>query len=144
MAQDLIPETAFAGTDFNCFGCAPANPIGLHLAFTRQGAGLVTRVLLGREYESFPGRVHGGLVATILDEAMAQAAYASGLGSVVTTALRVRYGQPMRIGAEHTVCAEVRATDADLIRASGRIELPGGILVAAADGTFFCPPILTV
>lgn len=139
MSEDLAPGIVLAETEFNCFGCAQTNPIGLRLAFTRQGPGLVTQVKLGREYESFPGRVHGGIVATILDEAMAQAAYVSGIGSVVTTALRIRYGQPMRVETEHTVHAEIRITDADLIRASGRIELPDGSLVAAADGTFFCP-----
>lgn len=136
MTQDLILDAAVAGTDFRCFGCAQANPIGLRLAFTKQGTGLATRVALGREYESFPGRVHGGIVATILDETMAQVPYVYGLGSVVTTSLRIRYGQPMRTGTEHNVYAEIRATEPDLIRATGRIELPGGELVAAADGMF--------
>ncbi len=125
-----------AATEINCFGCAPANPVGLRLVFEDQAIGLAARIRLGRDYESFPGIVHGGIVATILDEILAQAICRSGRGSAITAALRIRYGRPMHIDAEHHAYAEITRTEAGSVRVSGRIELPNGDLVAAADGTF--------
>jgi len=132
-----MTDATAAETETNCFGCAPKNPIGLRLVFEQRGAGFATQVKLGAGYESFPGIVHGGIVATILDEILAQAVYRSGRISAVTTALRVRYGRPMQIDTEHHAYAEVTKTGAGSVRACGRIELPSGDLIAAADGTFF-------
>jgi uncharacterized protein (TIGR00369 family) len=137
----VSPATASAsaasGTGINCFGCAPGNQIGLHLVFTEHTAGLATRINLGPDYESFPGIVHGGIVATILDEILAQAVHRSGRDPVMTIALRVRYGRPMRTGIDHDAYAKITHAEAGRVQASGRIEQPGGDLVAAAHGTFF-------
>ena len=62
----------------NCFGCAPHNPIGLRLFFQEERDGFSTRFRLGPDYESFPGVIHGGIVAAILDETLAQTVYRSG------------------------------------------------------------------
>jgi acyl-coenzyme A thioesterase PaaI-like protein len=126
-----------ATTESNCFGCAPKNPIGLRLEFEPMGAGYTTRMKIGANYESFPGVVHGGIVASVLDEVLAQAVYRSGRISAFTSGLRIRYGRPMEIDTEHVAYAEVTRSDDTSVRAAGRIELPGGDLVAAADGTFF-------
>lgn len=146
-----MPESAFDNTDTkngsdtgtgtaadtaNCFGCAPHNPIGMRLVFEEEGNGFGTRVRLGADYESFPGIIHGGIVAAILDETLAQAVYRSDRISAFTTGLRIRYGRPMETGAEYTAHAEITRRDATSVRASGEIRLPGGGLVAAADGTF--------
>ncbi|MFC8077009.1 PaaI family thioesterase [Streptomyces sp. NPDC057137] len=139
-----MPESAFttdsageaAAETANCFGCAPHNPIGLRLVFEEEGNGFGTRIKLGADYESFPGVIHGGIVAAILDETLAQAVYRSDRISAFTTGLRIRYGRPMETGAEYTAHAEITKRDALSVRASGEIRLPGGDLVAAADGTF--------
>ncbi len=60
----------------HCFGCGPANPQGLHLVFTTESdtkATIATAHLqLGRFHEGPPGHIHGGIVATLLDEAMSK------------------------------------------------------------------------
>ncbi|MFF5720928.1 PaaI family thioesterase [Streptomyces buecherae] len=119
----------------NCFGCAQHNPIGLRLLFDVDGNGFSTRFTLGPDYESFPGVIHGGIVATILDETLAQAVYRAGWISAFTTGLRVRYGKPMETGVEYTARAEITRRDEHAVRASGEL-LHGRDLVAAADGTF--------
>ncbi len=75
----LAPEharTIDERTSF-CFGCGPDNPQGLHLAFTVHAPepGLITAsalVNLGRYHEGPPGYIHGGILATLLDEAMSK------------------------------------------------------------------------
>jgi len=130
-------ESAGGEAEFNCFGCAPMNSIGLRLVFEDRGDSIAADVTLGREYESFPGVVHGGIVATILDEVLSQAVYRSGQISVFTTGLRVRYGRPMETGMAHVAYAEITKHDETTVRAAGRIELPDGSLVAAGDGVFY-------
>jgi uncharacterized protein (TIGR00369 family) len=132
-----VPESSRTETDSNCFGCAPKNPVGLRLEFEPHGSGCATRMKIGADYESFPGVVHGGIVASVLDEILAQAVYRSGQTAAFTVGLRIRYGRPMEIDTEHVAYAEVTKRDDTSVRASGRIELPGGDLVAVADGTFY-------
>jgi uncharacterized protein (TIGR00369 family) len=61
----------------HCFGCGPANPQGLHLNFTIDTAnsGVPTataHIQLTQLHEGPPGYIHGGIVATLLDEAMSK------------------------------------------------------------------------
>ena len=55
-----------------CFACGPDNPEGMHLEFTldepRQT--FVCHFRLGKRYTGPPGHCHGGIIATILDDAM--------------------------------------------------------------------------
>ncbi|WP_348268835.1 PaaI family thioesterase [Edaphobacter paludis] len=61
----------------HCFGCGAANQQGLHLAFvidaTHPDAPRATaHVQLTQRHEGPPGYIHGGIVATLLDEAMSK------------------------------------------------------------------------
>ncbi|WP_052707406.1 PaaI family thioesterase [Streptomyces rubellomurinus] len=131
-----MPESVNTETVSNCFGCAPRNPIGLRLVIDEDGTGCTAEFELGADYESFPGVVHGGVVASVLDELLAQAVYRSGRTSAFTSELRVRYAQPMRTGTAYTARAEVTRRDESSVRAAGRIRTPDGGLVAVADGVF--------
>ena len=55
-----------------CFACGPDNPDGMHLKFTydEERDCFVCRFRLGKRYTGPPGHCHGGIIATILDEAM--------------------------------------------------------------------------
>ena len=57
-----------------CFVCGVDNPIGLHLCFYSSGPGEVTASFTAsRDYQSYPGVLHGGIVAAILDETAGRA-----------------------------------------------------------------------
>src|SRR5450756_1538431 len=60
-----------------CFGCGPDNPHGLHLTFTIDDSDptrvtATANVQLTRLHEGPPGHIHGGIIATLLDEAMSK------------------------------------------------------------------------
>ncbi len=58
----------------NCFVCGVDNPVGLHLSFEEQSPGEVTAdCILEEKYEGYPGIVHGGIVASMLDEISSRA-----------------------------------------------------------------------
>jgi acyl-coenzyme A thioesterase PaaI-like protein len=123
--------------DINCFGCAAKNPIGLKLEFETSHHQCTSQFSLGPDYESYPGVIHGGIVATILDEALSQTVYHYGNGPAFTVGLRVRYGDPMQTNIPYVAIAEIVQANRTLIRASGRIQRDTGELVAAAVGSFY-------
>jgi hypothetical protein len=106
------------------------------MAVGRSNNGFAAWLKLGADYESYPGIIHGGIIAVILDEILGQAVYRSLGVSGFTIGLRLRYGYPMESGADYVAYAEVVTSDGLSAKTSGRIELPTGELVAAADGTF--------
>ena len=55
-----------------CFGCGPDNDAGLRLKFHYDEARncFLSRFRIARRFTGPPGHVHGGIIATILDEAM--------------------------------------------------------------------------
>jgi len=56
------------------FVCGIDNPVGLHLSFEEQRPGEVTAdCILEEKYEGYPGIVHGGIVASMLDEISSRA-----------------------------------------------------------------------
>jgi acyl-coenzyme A thioesterase PaaI-like protein len=56
----------------HCFGCGKNNPDGMRLKFTydEERDCFVCRFRLGKRFTGPPGHCHGGIIATILDEAM--------------------------------------------------------------------------
>ena len=82
-----------------CFACGPKNPIGLHMKVSYIGDRAVSRLRLSREFEGWKDVVHGGIVATILDEIMAYAVMQF-VGKGVTTSLQVTYRAPLPVGEE--------------------------------------------
>jgi uncharacterized protein (TIGR00369 family) len=57
-----------------CFACGKDNPYGMHLKFTlnREHRQFVSHFRLGKRYTGPPGHCHGGIIATILDDAMSK------------------------------------------------------------------------
>ena len=55
-----------------CFACGKNNPQGMHLNFVhdKKRNCFVCRFRLGKRYTGPPGHCHGGIIATILDDAM--------------------------------------------------------------------------
>ena len=121
--------------DSHCFGCAPANPVGLGLRFRPDGDGLVTDLHLDRRYESYPGVLHGGIVALVCDEAMGNLVVLRHGRVAVTTSLRLRYIGVVAIGGHYRCHATITGAPDGPI--SGRAEvrdLRGDVLVTATAG----------
>lgn len=86
-----------------CVVCGVDNATGFQLAYTTETVGRVSALWTPTaRYEGFKGMVHGGMLATVLDEAMAKAVVSLGL-EALTGELRVRFRQyvaldePLRI-----------------------------------------------
>lgn len=81
-----------------CFGCGPANPHGLQLEFLLAADGtVVCPATIPGTFDGHPGYLHGGIIATLLDETMSKAVRARGLSSM-TRHLEIDYRRPVPSG----------------------------------------------
>jgi uncharacterized protein (TIGR00369 family) len=111
----------------HCFGCGLDNPSGLRLRFfTDADQNIVCRLRLAGRFAGPPGHAHGGIIATLLDEAMSKTNRARGIVAM-TRALDVQYlrpvplGQPLVLTARHVSASGRRQhTEATLTNASGQ------------------------
>jgi acyl-coenzyme A thioesterase PaaI-like protein len=122
----------------NCIGCSPRNVKGLHLHFEPHGHEVRARVTLDRSYESYPGMIHGGIIALILDEVTGRAALWRARTFVITLGIRLRYAAIMQPEVGYVARAEVEAAGPDdQLRVGGVLEEAAtGRLIATATGTF--------
>ena len=88
--------THFAHSAGNrCFGCGQANESGLRLDFLLADDGsVVSFPVVASAFEGHPGYLHGGVIATLLDEAMSKAVRARGSTSM-TRKMEVDYLRPV-------------------------------------------------
>lgn len=88
-----------------CFGCGKDNDAGLQLDFELLGDGRLETFFAPRDiHGSWAGVFHGGLMATLLDEAMLAYLYLNGK-SATTGSLEVRFRRPVALGEELRVLA---------------------------------------
>ena len=125
------PETldplAIVRSDHGCFGCGDDNPIGLHLRFAADGDSVRASFVPSSDHQGFGNIVHGGIISSILDEAMAWATAHAGLWAM-TGEMRVRFRRPLNIGEPSVVTARVSG-------ARGRLVTTASELVVESDGS---------
>ena len=117
----------------HCFGCGPANETGLRLKFIldKEQKRFICRFRLQNRFVGPPGHAHGGIIATILDEAMGKV---NKLRNVIalTGKMEVTYLKPVPLakplvvegwevrvrGREHINAAEIRNLDGEVLASS--------------------------
>lgn len=121
--------------DHYCFACGIENPIGLKIVFETTQDGVVANFIPTKEYQGYVGILHGGIISTLLDEAMAQAVIIRG-NQAVTARMEVQFKKPIVIG--EIICLKGRVTQEKgrIIETYGEIEQNGQI-TAVATASFF-------
>lgn len=125
----------------SCFVCGVANPLGLNLGFVLDGPGVRARFRPRPEHAGFKGVVHGGLVATVLDEAMVWAIGVRTGCFAYSAELSVRYRRPVPPEAELVVRGEL--TDQPrrrLLLARAELCDAAGVVLAEATGKYMPLP----
>lgn len=121
-----------------CFGCGADNPAGLRLAFFETDDGAEVEYAVPAQLEGAPGVVHGGIQATLLDEAMCMTAYAKAGTGVVTGELTVRYLRAVPTGTPLVIRGCITERRANSFFIAGSICLAAtGEELTRAQGRFF-------
>jgi len=119
-----------------CFGCGVGNPVGLQLSdFAETPDGATAPFLTKEDHNGFHGVVHGGVIATALDEISAWACVLSQGVFVFTATLDIRYRKEVRTGGAYTLSG--RVVERRGKRLSVESELcSGDTVLAGASGLF--------
>ncbi len=119
--------------DDKCFVCGPKNPLGLKIPFEVDRAAKTIRCEFtpGPEYQGFQGITHGGIITTLLDEAMVKLAFELGI-SAVTASIEVRFVAPLFSGERVDILATIEKEGKKLIEASAEAVTTDGKTMAKA------------
>ncbi len=130
MTQSGVVDDGF------CIACGAESEIGLHMHFTELPDGSVeSHATVPPRFQGWRDVVHGGIVALLLDEAMA---YAAGARRVVgvTGELKMRFRKPVPTGAPLVVRGNVTWQRRAVLGVTASVSDAAGNLLASAEGRF--------
>ncbi len=130
-----IPDNPDDGRQM-CFGCGPRNPIGLKLDFRPNGNTAHAEFTPTEVHQGWSGIAHGGIIQTVLDEAMSWAAFFAGVITVTAT-MQARWRRPAAIGEPLVITASVTKNTRRLLETEATIKLKDGTVVAESTATMF-------
>ncbi len=90
----------------NCFLCGQENPIGLKLIFYYEANKALCEWQASKIFEGYDGIIHGGIIASLLDEAVAKAILNQGI-IAVTSELNVKYIKPFKSDTKVNITGEI-------------------------------------
>lgn len=119
----------------DCFACGLKNEYGLGLSFYQTGQDEVqVQATIPERYQGYPGVVHGGIVATMLDEVVGRALMTGDdLEFWQTGRLTVRYRKNVPVGETLTITGKVVRRRGRVAESRAELRLPDGSLAAEAE-----------
>ena len=138
------PVTAKQQNSRMCFVCGLENPAGLHAAIYEVDSGEVVALFTPTErHQGYPGRLHGGIAGTILDETIGRAVMVSSKGAVwgVTVEFTARYRKPVPLGVELRAVGRIVKDSSRFFEGTGEILLPDGTVAVEGRGRYLRMPL---
>ena len=115
-----------------CLMCGPDNPRSLGLVFAPDGPeGVVATFRAFDELQGYPGLLHGGMIASLLDAAMTHCLFRVGV-EAVTGDLHVRYLAPIGCRDRLVIRARLKPSMPPLYRLEAEVEAHGAVAARAA------------
>lgn len=125
----------YAFADHHCFACGASNPIGMRLHIELSDGAARSEWVVGDDYVGWSDKLHGGIIATLLDEVMAWAP--SSFDSwAVTAEMSVRYRASASPGERLTASARVARRRRRIYEVVGEVRGPDGRLIAEGRGRY--------
>ncbi|MCX7792830.1 MAG: PaaI family thioesterase [Thermodesulfovibrionales bacterium] len=121
-----IPELR---DDGYCFACGDLNPRGLHLNFIKKDEKVSAVFTPLKIYQGYTDIVHGGIISTLLDEAMVKACILNGINAI-TAEITVRFRKPLFMGNTCIVEAWIVSRNPKLIETESVIKDREGNIIA--------------
>ena len=120
----------------NCFVCGENNLGGLRLSFEidKEHQTLKTTFVAKSTFQGWDGLVHGGIISTLLDEALAKLSYELGYNTV-TVSLEIRFKKPAPILEPLLVYGEISEVNKRLVKAKARVTKEDGTILAEGKST---------
>jgi uncharacterized protein (TIGR00369 family) len=127
-----------------CFVCGLQNPVGLKIAFyeDHEAEQVRVNVTIPDAYQGYPGVVHGGIVAAILDEVSGRTVLLHGSDDdlMATLRLTIRFRRPTPTETPLTAVGWLERKSERGARVAGEIRLPDGTVTAECEATLVNVP----
>lgn len=126
-----------------CMVCGTDNASGLKARFLELDTGeLLGSFVPQQDHQGYPGRLHGGIASTLLDETIGRAVSISDPGAFgVTVELNVRFRKPVPLDREVRAVARITRDGGRLFEGCGEIVLEDGTVAVEASGRYMRMPI---
>ncbi|MFW5787319.1 MAG: PaaI family thioesterase [Halanaerobiales bacterium] len=119
-----------------CFACGKDNPISLGLEFELvDDSTAETTFIPSPEHQGYNGMMHGGLVSTLLDEAMAKVLELNEIPAV-TAELKTRFKEPVKIGEKLLITGKITDNYKKLYYTEAELKNKKGKILATAEAKF--------
>jgi len=127
-----------------CFICGLKNTKGLKAAFYETDKDELIAVFKPcQEHQGYPGRLHGGIAAAILDETIGRTVTIGKDDDVwgVTLEFSIKFKKPIPLGEELKVVTKLTVDGRRIFKGTGKIVLPDGKVAAIGEGKYMKLPI---
>lgn len=123
---------------YNCFGCSPDNPIGIHMEFYENRDEIISFWHPQTQYQGWVDTMHGGILATIIDETAGWVVFRKLQTSGMTTKLELKYRKPvMTTEPQITVRGHIVEQRRNLVTINVSIENSKGETCVEGRATYF-------
>jgi uncharacterized protein (TIGR00369 family) len=122
-----------------CLVCGLKNPFGLHTSFFELDNNELLAIFKPKkEHQSYPGRLHGGIISTILDEAIGRAIMIHSEGDIwgVTVDLQIRFKKPVPLDEELRILGRITKDSSRFFEGTGELLLQDGTVAAKGHGKY--------
>ena len=127
----------------NCIVCGTENPASMNARFyVLDNDDILCIAHPGKDHESYPGRLHGGLVSSVLDECMARVLQAEDIdATAITLSMTVNFRIPVPTEEKlHAISHLIKRYSNGAFTASAEIRLKNGQIAAEATGKYLLVP----
>lgn len=123
---------------YNCIGCSPDNPLGLHLHFYEDGDDIVSTWKPSGNYQGWLNTLHGGIQALLLDEVCGWVITRKLQTAGVTSKMETRYKRPVStLDTELTVRAHIREQRRNIVVIDATLADSTGTICTEATCTYY-------
>lgn len=137
---ELTPKTNLTKTwQGNCFGCSPTNEHGLKLTFTHVPGYCYAKYKISSEYCGFETMSHGGIVATLLDEAAGWTIMTNLLRFAFTVEANIKFLKPVPLNTTLIIVGKIESEEGQNLFMKSSIYLENGLLLAQMSSKWFAP-----
>ena len=121
-----------------CFVCGDKNPIGLKVKFYEKDGGALAEFVPKETLEGYKGLLHGGILASLLDEIMIKAVLVKNV-YCVTAEMCIRYKKPVEVSERLSLFGYIEKESGRVYTTKGWDKNQKGEVVAEGEGKYFVP-----
>lgn len=123
---------------YDCFGCSPDNPIGLHMEFFEDGDDIISFWRPQEHFQGWVGTMHGGILATIMDEVAGWVVTRKLQTAGMTTKLELRFKHPvLSSDSQLTIKAHITEQKHNMVFISVSLFDSNDVVCVEADAVYY-------